>query len=152
LSNQKLYIGCTSNLKQRTSIHLHYLRNKKHANKLLQEDFNRFGEESFQFRVLEEGFGKEELLSKETQYIKQFDSNKLYNIMKSDPEHRSKKEILFFKKRKPVFRIELDSETQTYYKSIISASKQTGIPQSNIVACLKGRLKTAGGYRWQYVW
>ena len=31
------------------------------------------------------------------------------------------------------------------------ASKETGICDSSIVACLKGRNATAGGYKWQYL-
>ena len=30
------------------------------------------------------------------------------------------------------------------------AARLMGVQSQNIVACLKGRLKTAGGYRWKY--
>ena len=36
------------------------------------------------------------------------------------------------------------------FPSVRAASRMMGVPESNIVACLKGRLKTAGGYRWKY--
>lgn len=36
------------------------------------------------------------------------------------------------------------------FTSIREAGRQLDIPSSNIVGCLKGRLKTAGGYRWKY--
>ena len=32
----------------------------------------------------------------------------------------------------------------------IEAEKETGIPHSNIIACCKGRLKTAKGYVWKH--
>lgn len=36
------------------------------------------------------------------------------------------------------------------FPSVREAAWLMGIPSSNITACLKGRLKTAGGYRWKY--
>ena len=36
------------------------------------------------------------------------------------------------------------------FPSIMEASRQLGIPNSNICACLKGRQKSAGGYVWFY--
>lgn len=40
--------------------------------------------------------------------------------------------------------------TKNCFPSIREAGRQMGIPSPNIVACIKGRLKTAGGYRWEY--
>lgn len=36
------------------------------------------------------------------------------------------------------------------YPSTMEAERQTGVPQSNIIACCKGRYKSAGGYVWRY--
>ena len=36
------------------------------------------------------------------------------------------------------------------FPSIRDAARLTNVQQSSIVACLKGRLKTAGGYSWKY--
>ena len=36
------------------------------------------------------------------------------------------------------------------FNSVVEAEKETGIPHSNIIACCKGRLKTAKGYVWRY--
>lgn len=36
------------------------------------------------------------------------------------------------------------------FPSVRDAARLMGIPEPNIVACLKGRLKTAGGYNWKY--
>ena len=36
------------------------------------------------------------------------------------------------------------------WPSAYEAKRQLGIPQSNICNCLKGRLKSAGGYIWRY--
>lgn len=42
-------------------------------------------------------------------------------------------------------------ELNKFFVSIRSAEKDLGIDHSNIIACLKGRQKTAGGYHWKYV-
>lgn len=51
-ANGKCYIGSTENIKSRLRHHAGALRSGKHYNKLLQADFNKFGEENFEARVL----------------------------------------------------------------------------------------------------
>ena len=36
------------------------------------------------------------------------------------------------------------------FPSVREAAYLMGIPAPNITACLKGRIKTAGGYSWKY--
>ena len=36
------------------------------------------------------------------------------------------------------------------FPSVHDAARLMNVPEPNIVACLKGRLKTAGGYHWKY--
>lgn len=52
-------------------------------------------------------------------------------------------------KEKPVIMVYKDGRT-CRFPSVRDAGRMMGIPQSNIVACLKGRAKTAGGYGWKY--
>ena len=42
-------------------------------------------------------------------------------------------------------------ETGVMYPSVHEASRQTGIKQPSISACLNGRCKTAGGYHWEFL-
>lgn len=37
------------------------------------------------------------------------------------------------------------------FPSVHEAARELGIKEPNIVACLKGRKKTAGGYLWSYL-
>lgn len=37
------------------------------------------------------------------------------------------------------------------FKSIMEAERVTGVHNSNIAKCLKGKRKTSGGYKWQYI-
>jgi hypothetical protein len=41
-------------------------------------------------------------------------------------------------------------ETAERYESVTQAAKETGISRTAINNCVKGRSKTAGGYRWEY--
>ena len=52
-------------------------------------------------------------------------------------------------KPKPIEVVYKDGRT-CRFPSAYEASRLMGVPQPNIVACLKGRLKTAGGYVWRY--
>ena len=54
------------------------------------------------------------------------------------------------RKAKPVVQLKLDGETIVCtYASVYEAKKKTGI--MNITNCAKGKAKSAGGYKWQYI-
>ena len=53
LINNKIYVGSSINLKRRKYFHFNYLRNNKHGNKHLQLSFNKYGEECFNFKIIE---------------------------------------------------------------------------------------------------
>ncbi len=44
----------------------------------------------------------------------------------------------------------LDGKFIKLWVGIQNAGRKTGIEYTNIIACLKGRTKTAGGYIWKY--
>ena len=45
----------------------------------------------------------------------------------------------------------LTGKTIYVFPSVREAARKLGIKSPNIVACLKGRIKTAGGYHWSYL-
>jgi group I intron endonuclease len=49
----RIYIGKSKNLRTRYNMHLHLLRNNRHFNKDLQEDFRMFGEKTFRYIIVE---------------------------------------------------------------------------------------------------
>lgn len=53
-------------------------------------------------------------------------------------------------KIKPIIRINKKDGTEREYISINEAARQNGIISQNIVACLKGRRKSAGMFYWKY--
>ena len=68
---------------------------------------------------------------------------------KFSEEH--KKKLSESRKRKPVYSINKKSGLIIYWESIKEAEKQTGIDNSSIIRCCKGRQKSAGGFYWHYV-
>jgi len=51
---------------------------------------------------------------------------------------------------KPVIQLSLDGLVITEFESIKEASSKTNIHKQNIGACVNGKYKTAGGYKWVY--
>ena len=52
---------------------------------------------------------------------------------------------------KGILQYDLDGNILKKWDSINECEKQLNIHQSNIVACAKGRIPTAGGYKWKYL-
>lgn len=53
INNNKIYIGSTQNFKNRFSKHRSQLKNNRHHNILLQNAYNKYGIESFNYIILE---------------------------------------------------------------------------------------------------
>lgn len=79
-ANNKVYIGQSINLSQRLNEHKNKLIRGVHNNKHLQNAFNKYGQKTFIFDVLEvlqeENYNKEKLNILEIEYISKFESNK----------------------------------------------------------------------------
>ena len=81
--NNKVYIGETIRGEIRWKGHLSALRGNYHKNHKLQADFNKFGEDAFEWSIIKEYPKDRELLeSKEKQLIEQYEKEgkQLYNI------------------------------------------------------------------------
>lgn len=53
-------------------------------------------------------------------------------------------------KKKPIVQLSKDGEFIRKFDSAKDVKEELNIDNSNIVACMKGRQKTAGGYKWMY--
>lgn len=79
--NNKRYIGLSVNIHNRWTQHKSDLKYDSHVNPHLQSAWNKYGEDSFEFEILEI-CSKEELEDKEIFWIDKFDScNSGYNIL-----------------------------------------------------------------------
>lgn len=82
LINDMIYVGQTCQpFKKRYWLHCWNLRKNQHSNTNLQEEYNKFGEKSFEFGVLEIVKDNNLLDAKEQEYISFYKKqNKSYNI------------------------------------------------------------------------
>lgn len=100
------YIGSSFNIYRRWQYHKKDLKEQKHCNYRLQEDYNLTGIEAFQFRTIHRIFKKitlEKLLELEQKYINKALKNNiiLYNIeLKTDPKFYYKRKAKERRKRK----------------------------------------------------
>lgn len=87
--NGKKYIGSSSNVKRRLRDHLYSFRSKSNF-KNLQNDFEKFGEESFKFKIIEEVNNKDILKKREDYYIEKLNTmEEGYNLRYAVPRGRN---------------------------------------------------------------
>ena len=83
--NERVYIGCSTALQRRFMSHKWHLRKNKHVNKHLQEDYNKYGLDAFEFKVVE-GYDCDtpfEILEEREQTLileSHLNGKKIYNI------------------------------------------------------------------------
>lgn len=82
--NGKFYIGSAKNLTRRKATHLRRLKNKTHHSRYLQNAFDKYGESSFVFSVLDT-VEDDKVYDIENQYIKDLKPD--YNMMKDVFSH-----------------------------------------------------------------
>lgn len=140
--NNKVYIGQSVDIEKRWSVHKAELKNNYHHNTHLQSAWNKYGEESFEFSIVEE-CNADQLNQCEIYWIDDFDSYENgYNLTPGggNTESFSKSVIQFDCIGNEIMR----------YSSISEAETATGICYSQISECCSHKRKTAGGYIWQY--
>jgi group I intron endonuclease len=76
----RVYVGSSSDIKNRWSHHKNFLKNSKHFNAYLQRSWNRYGEKAFKFFIIEE-CGEELLYEREQFWFNYHKENGLvYNL------------------------------------------------------------------------
>lgn len=71
--NGKRYVGQSVNTRRRLMRHKYDLRADKHINRYLQNAWNKYGEDNFEFKVIEK-CEPEVLVEKEVEYIKKYEA------------------------------------------------------------------------------
>lgn len=172
--NNKYYIGITS---KKPNERWEYGQGYK--GQYFYEAIQEFGWDNIKHKILIHGLTKTQALKWETKLIKYYKSDKEeygYNKVISNEygtiEHSEETRKLISKNNARWFlgknlsektkqRISKSHnknkkairciETQIIYESINEASRQTGVSKYHIISVCKGRRKTCGGYRWEYV-
>jgi group I intron endonuclease len=84
-NNGRYYIGSSINIKNRWNEHKRTLKQNKHDNNFLQKSWNKHGEESFLFEVIEYVLDLNKLLEREQFYLDliTYDKKMSYNLCKT---------------------------------------------------------------------
>lgn len=67
--NKKFYIGSAVDFKRRKTKHLYTLKHDQGVNRILQNAWNKYGENSFMFELIEEVLDKSKLIEREQHYL-----------------------------------------------------------------------------------
>lgn len=170
-SNGKVYIGQSIDIHRRWNGHLSELRRNKHKNEKLQNAWNKYGENSFCFRVLEVTT-VENLNSAEMYYIALFNSYKQgYNKDTGGCSHKTLSEetrakISASKKNlseqarenirngstlsRKILQIDLNGNIVNEWRSSRDASRVLHINQCAIWQCLHHQRRTLHDYIWVF--
>jgi len=173
--NNKIYIGISKDIYLRWDQHRSELRNNKHHNKYLQRSWNKYGEDNFEFKIIEK-CDIDDLKDFEYIYITTFnsiDKNYGYNLTPGgefnimsietrDKISKSKKGIkmsedtkrnMSLSKNKKIVQLSLNGDLINIWESGISITNELKINSVNIGECCRKsnpRRKTAFGYIWLF--
>lgn len=171
LLNGRLYFGSAKEFKSRYKGHLSSLRNNKHRNKFLQNDFNKCGTDAFVFEVIEvvEGSIQDRLLV-EQRYVDQFfdsgkqcyNSNKIVSApykpsttsknkgRKFTEEHCKRISEANLGKFRRIFHVELVSPNGVVYtkiENIVSFVREHGLSLAGLKFLINGERRTHKGWK-----
>jgi len=180
--NNKIYIGSACGIShtskkqrgfaKRWQEHINRLRSNSHRNKHLQSAWDKYGEDSFIFEIIE-FCNSQNVEIRENYYInfyKSFDHEIGFNILgghlanykKKTQEQKDKISLALKGKKRPleivkkwsskVQQINNNGIVIAEYYSMSEAERQTGIMRQDIGQAIIGRkMKKAGGYFWKKV-
>lgn len=170
IQNEKVYIGSSQYIEGRWYNHKKMLRKGvHHKNKSgrvshLQHSWNKYGESSFVFEILEE-CSKEDLLSREQYWFEQYPAKQRYNgtdIAATTRGYKHTKEarqLMSEKaskpkphKRKPVEQLNRDLEViATFDSAREAAASNPSFSETKISACCRGVRVSHRDYHWRYI-
>lgn len=154
-TNGKIYIGLSESIYDRWRSHRNMLNRNCHFNIFLQRAWNKYGEENFEFNIVEKCL-KKELSNKEISYIKMHKSNNDkygYNLSSGGDKPKINKTSLLkksFKYSKRVLQFTQEGLFIKEYQNARIAAKEYGVNFSLIYQCCNNKIKTACGYIWEY--
>lgn len=96
IKNNKIYIGQTNDIDIRWKNHINMLKRNAHTNIHLQNAWNKYGENSFEFSVIYEATEDDNLNSLEKYYIKLYntnDENYGYNLTDGGEGYKLSEEV-----------------------------------------------------------
>jgi hypothetical protein len=161
--NEHSYIGSSINIYYRLKRHISDLLKNKHANKYMQNAFNKYGKDGFMFEVIEE-CSKAVLIKTEAYYIESMspDLNFIQNPVAMIHSNETLLRIsatlkeAYASKRiknpisKTVHQYNINGFYLKSYESCAEAEKQLNLPKGKVSKVASGKGFSCGDYRWSY--
>lgn len=157
--NNKMYVGQTYDFQYRWGKHKTALRTNTHSNKKLQFAWNKYGENNFEFFIIEE-CDLDVINEREIYWIEFYDSlNSGYNLCEGGDGIRGYKhteeeiqKMIRIQHPRAVYALDKEHNIVMEFPSASTAAKKLGIWARFIksVANRTNRQKTALGYIWVY--
>lgn len=138
--NQKSYIGKSVNLHKRKNDHLSDLKGNKHHNTYLQRSWDKYGEENFEFSILER-CAESVLNEKEVYYISKYKTNNAefgYNLTDGGDGSQGFKHTEESKRK--ISEVQIGKKLSEEHKKKISDNHKGKIPK-NINILLESNIK-----------
>lgn len=158
--NDKIYIGSSIDIQNRWYIHKSDLIKNKHHNIYLQRAWKKYGEENFEFTIIELVENEGDLLEREQYWLdtlESYNSKKGYNINPTAGSQLGRKlseksKIKMqnsSKTKKVVIQFDPDKNIVQEFPSMTSASKYTKLSRTTIRASLASKTFRKG-FAWIY--
>ena len=157
------YIGSSCNLKSRLAEHRWKLSNNRHVNAHLQNAWNKYGEENFEFLPIE--FCENEVLTEREQYY--IDTikpryNKTMDVIRQIPSKESIRKHSETKRKmfkdgtlipnceRIIYQYDIFGNFIKSFRSMSIASRESNCSLSSIRRCAKKEYEQVNGYQWFY--
>lgn len=160
--NGKIYVGSSNNIKVRWAKHKALLRHHYHPNSHLQAAWDKYGEENFEFSLIE-SCSVEKLLIREQFFIDtlkpEYNQTAIAGKIEMTPSRRKKLSEAtrnaylsgrLIKTTKEVYQYDLKGNYMNHFNSLTEASEMTGTNLANLSSALNGRANIAGGFVWRF--
>lgn len=161
------YIGSSRHMYTRLARHRSDLRKNKHQNHLLQESWNKYGENAFDYDVIEYCENNDSILRDREQFyidtlhpslnITQSSRNKYFpeethKKMSSSRKEGFKKGSIVKYQATPIYQYDLNGNFIKAYPDIKTAALENNIARSSINRYLSGIYRKGGNYLWSKVY
>lgn len=161
----KIYIGTTKKLQFRLLKHFNELHHNRHRAKRFQEDYNKFGKDSFEIIIFDNTYS----LQKEKEIQIEYGIDNIYNEKitgyyiteelreqrrnTSKETHKTKeyREKMSKLKTNLVAQYDLNMKLIKIWNSAIEICETLGYTRSVILSCCNRNKKHAYGFNWRYV-
>jgi predicted GIY-YIG superfamily endonuclease len=159
--NGKKYVGVTNNFTRRIKTHKYIAKTGKHSF-LVHKAIKKYGPKNIMVRKLGYFVDINDALKREREFIKLYQSNEKlwgYNLTLGGEYHHNKSVMIFSEEHREKIAKTLNGKVTIVFKNekeigrwinLNKCAEDLKLYRGNITHCLKGKLKSTGGYTFKY--